>query len=89
MPCRVISHRERWHGVGLGGAPFRVRPSAKGYRLLDVVSVTDATAADQMTWDVTDLGFRMGLSNRVPDVLDAHVGPLVAVEPDTAAGRRR
>jgi len=55
-----------------------VRPSAKGYRLLDVVSVTDATAADQMTWDVTDLGFRMGLSNRVPDVLDAHVGPLVA-----------
>jgi predicted naringenin-chalcone synthase len=30
-----------------------------------------------MTWDVTDLGFRMGLSQRVPDVLDAHVAPLV------------
>jgi predicted naringenin-chalcone synthase len=26
-----------------------------------------------MTWDVTDLGFRMGLSPRVPDVLSRHV----------------
>ncbi len=54
-----------------------VRPASRGYRLLDLVSVTDTTAADHMTWDVTDLGFRMGLSNRVPDVLDLHVGPLV------------
>jgi predicted naringenin-chalcone synthase len=30
-----------------------------------------------MTWDVTDLGFRMGLSPRVPDVLAVHVGPTV------------
>ena len=30
-----------------------------------------------MTWDVTDLGFRMGLSHRVPDVLDGHVSQLV------------
>jgi alkylresorcinol/alkylpyrone synthase len=50
---------------------------SRGYRLLDVVAVTDVTAADQMTWDVTDLGFRMGLSPRVPDVLDAYVAPLV------------
>jgi predicted naringenin-chalcone synthase len=30
-----------------------------------------------MTWDVTDLGFRMGLSARVPDVLSRHVGGVV------------
>lgn len=38
---------------------------------------TDFTAADQMTWDVTDLGFRMGLSPRVPDVLRRHLAPAV------------
>jgi len=54
-----------------------VQPGARGYRLIDVASVTDVTSADHMTWDVTDLGFRIGLSQRVPDVLDAHVGPLV------------
>ena len=52
-------------------------PEASGYELLDVVSVTDVATADYMTWEVTDLGFRMGLSARVPDVLDAHVTPLV------------
>nr|WP_277605575.1 3-oxoacyl-[acyl-carrier-protein] synthase III C-terminal domain-containing protein [Glycomyces sp. L485] len=30
-----------------------------------------------MTWDVTDLGFRMGLSPQVPDALAEHLGPLV------------
>jgi predicted naringenin-chalcone synthase len=30
-----------------------------------------------MTWDVTDLGFRMGLSPRVPQVLAVHVRALV------------
>ena len=30
-----------------------------------------------MTWDVTDLGFRMGLSPQVPEVLSRHVGRLV------------
>src|SRR5207245_2193694 len=52
-------------------------PQARGYEVRDVVSVTDVTTADYMTWDVTDLGFRMGLSSRVPDVLDAHVAGLV------------
>ncbi len=54
-----------------------VRPEGPGYELVDVVSVTDPTTADHMTWDVTDLGFRMGLSHRVPDVLAGYVGPLV------------
>jgi predicted naringenin-chalcone synthase len=48
-----------------------------GYVVKDVVAVTDATTADHMTWDVTDLGFRMGLSPRVPKVLSVHVRDLV------------
>jgi alpha-pyrone synthase len=48
-----------------------------GYAVRETVSVTDATTADHMTWEVTDLGFRMGLSPRVPAVLAVHVRPLV------------
>jgi alkylresorcinol/alkylpyrone synthase len=51
--------------------------AATDLRIVEVASVTDVTTADHMTWDVTDLGFRMGLSSRVPDVLAEHVGPLV------------
>ncbi len=49
-----------------------------GYEVCDVASLTDTSTADQMTWDVTDHGFRMGLSPRVPESLAAHVGPFVA-----------
>jgi predicted naringenin-chalcone synthase len=48
-----------------------------GLELVDVAAVTDHATADHMTWDVTDRGFRMTLSPRVPDVLAAHVGPMV------------
>jgi predicted naringenin-chalcone synthase len=48
-----------------------------GPRLAEVASLTDTTTADHMTWHVTDLGFRMGLSARVPDVLARHVQPLI------------
>src|SRR3954463_1682076 len=51
--------------------------AAHGRRLAGVVARTDASTADHMTWDVTDLGFRMGLSPRVPDVLSRHVGGVV------------
>lgn len=54
-----------------------VLPSGPGYEVLDVDAVTDVTTADMMTWDVTDLGFRMGLSQRVPEVLDGYVAALV------------
>ncbi|MCF6743044.1 type III polyketide synthase [Blastococcus sp. KM273128] len=55
-----------------------VEPGAgRGRRLAGVVARTDASTADHMTWDVTDLGFRMGLSPRVPDVLSRHVGDVV------------
>ncbi len=54
-----------------------VLPSGPGYEVLDVDAVTDVTTADMMTWDVTDLGFRMGLSQRIPEVLDGYVADLV------------
>ena len=40
--------------------------AARGRRLAGIVARTDPSTADHMTWDVTDLGFRMGLSPRVP-----------------------
>jgi len=43
----------------------------------EVVSHTDTTAADYMSWHVTDLGFRMGLSPKVPDALAHHVAPVI------------
>jgi predicted naringenin-chalcone synthase len=54
-----------------------VEPGARGRRLAGVVARTDTSTSDHMTWDVTDLGFRMGLSPRVPDVLSRHVGGVV------------
>jgi predicted naringenin-chalcone synthase len=55
-----------------------VTPGGDGYEVCDVASLTDPSTADHMTWDVTDLGFRMGLSPRVPDVLATHVERFVA-----------
>ena len=53
-------------------------PAGAGVEIVDVVARTDATTTDHMTWDVTDLGFKMGLSPRVPDVLALHVTDVVA-----------
>jgi len=50
---------------------------ARGLELVDVVAKTDVSTVDQMTWDITDLGFRMGLSPKVPDVLARHIEPVV------------
>jgi predicted naringenin-chalcone synthase len=54
-----------------------VTPGGEGYEVRRVASLTDPSTADHMTWDVTDLGFRMGLSPRVPDVLAGHVAGFV------------
>jgi len=55
-----------------------VQPGAgRGYAVRDVVARTDPDTAEYMTWDVTDLGFRMGLSPRVPAVLARHVREVV------------
>jgi predicted naringenin-chalcone synthase len=52
-------------------------PSKPGLEVVDVVARTDVSHQADMTWDVTDLGFRMGLSPRVPDVLAKHVRDVV------------
>ncbi|WP_407676356.1 type III polyketide synthase [Plantactinospora alkalitolerans] len=48
-----------------------------GYAVREVTAVTDTSTADHMTWELTDTGFRMGLSPKVPQVLAAHVTGLV------------
>ncbi|HJV03886.1 MAG TPA: type III polyketide synthase [Actinomycetota bacterium] len=53
-------------------AAVAVRPEGPGLEVVDVVARTAPDAADLMTWDLTDHGFRMGLSPRVP----ATLGPL-------------
>jgi predicted naringenin-chalcone synthase len=55
-----------------------VVPGGPGYEVVRVRSLTDPLTADHMTWEVTDLGFRMGLSPRVPEVLAGHVRGFVA-----------
>ena len=44
-----------------------------GLRIADTAWRTHPDTSDYMTWQVTDLGFRMGLSRRVPDVLGDEV----------------
>jgi predicted naringenin-chalcone synthase len=54
---------------------FVVEPDAPaGLELVRTAAVTAPGTAALMTWDVTDHGFRMGLSPKVPDVLSVHVG---------------
>lgn len=48
-------------------------PSASGLEVVDTIARTDVAHQSYMTWDVTDLGFRMGLSPQVPDILQRHV----------------
>ncbi len=54
-----------------------LEPGGPGLEVVDVVARTDVTTSDHMTWDVTDLGFKMGLSPRVPDVLALHVTDVI------------
>jgi predicted naringenin-chalcone synthase len=48
-----------------------------GFEVVDVVARTDVAHAQKMRWDVTDQGFRMALSPRVPKVLEKHVAGVV------------
>jgi alkylresorcinol/alkylpyrone synthase len=54
-----------------------VRPGTGGLRLVETTARTDASHQDAMTWHITDFGFRMTLSSRVPGVLARHVRPVV------------
>jgi alkylresorcinol/alkylpyrone synthase len=63
-------------------AAVTVLPNGPGLEVVDVVSRTAPESAHLMTWDLTDRGFRMGLSPRVGGVLgpisDQAVGDLLA-----------
>jgi alkylresorcinol/alkylpyrone synthase len=54
-----------------------VRPDGPGLRLIDTAVCTDASHQSAMTWHITDLGFRMTLSPRVPAALATAVAPTV------------
>ena len=58
-------------------AAVAVVPGGPGLEIVDVVAATEPATAGYMTWEVTDHGFRMRLSSRVPSVLDENVGALV------------
>lgn len=53
-------------------AAVAVAPEGPGLEIVDLVSRTDAARMDLMSWDVTNLGFRMRLSSKVPSVLALH-----------------
>ena len=58
-------------------AAVAITPGDRGLGFVDIAAVTDTDSAELMTWDVTDLGFQMGLSPAVPDVLRRHAAPLI------------
>ncbi|CAB4913513.1 unannotated protein [freshwater metagenome] len=51
--------------------------AAAGLEVVDVVARTDTDHREKMRWDVTDQGFRMALSSKVPVVLEQHVEAVV------------
>ena len=59
------------------GALTSVASGHAGFAVVDTVSRTGGQHARLMTWDVTDLGFRMGLSPQVPRVLAEQVEPVI------------
>ena len=54
-------------------AAAAIVPDGRGLEVVDIVARTDTSTADLMSWEVTDHGFRMRLSPKVPNVLDRHV----------------
>lgn len=52
-------------------------PGQLGLAVVDIEAGTDLGAADHISWEVTDLGFHMGLSRQVPALVARHVGPVV------------
>jgi predicted naringenin-chalcone synthase len=72
---QVVSHA--LFGDAAASVVLRPDPVEGALELLEVAAVTDPATSGHMTWEVTDLGFRMGLSPEVPDVLARHVGPAV------------
>lgn len=60
-------------GDGAAAAILTMDERADGPEIVDAYCVADFSAASQMTWEVGDAGFIMGLSSRVPITLRRHV----------------
>ena len=60
-------------GDGAAAAVLSCDEDARGPEIVDVYCMADFSAASQMTWEVGDAGFIMGLSPRVPVTLRRHV----------------
>jgi predicted naringenin-chalcone synthase len=60
---------------GIAAALLSASPEARGPELVDTYCVAVFDAIQQMSWHVTDEGFHMGLSPRVPVTLRRHVYP--------------
>lgn len=59
-------------------AALVIEPDAgSGFEVVDLVATTDHSTADHMSWEITDLGFKMSLSSKVPDVLAQQVGDVI------------
>jgi len=58
-------------GAGVSG------PYAGGVRVLESATQCDYQTLDQMTFSLTDQGFRMYLSSYVPDLLAANIQPFI------------
>ena len=55
----------------------RTEGSGRGLEFLDSAVLTDTSGLGEMSWRVTDQGFKMGLSPKVPNFLGRHVAGLV------------
>ncbi len=53
------------------------REEATGPAVVDVYCATDFSTSEQMSWSVTDTGFMMGLSPRVPASLRRAIRPVI------------
>ncbi|MDN5917070.1 MAG: type III polyketide synthase [Pseudonocardia sp.] len=73
---QVVSHA--LFGDAAAALTLVPEPVDGALEVLDVAAVTDPSTSDHMTWEVTDLGFRMGLSPEVPGVLARHVHAMVS-----------
>ena len=58
-------------------AAVAVTPEGSGLEVVDLISRTDLAGMDLMSWDVTNLGFRMRLSSSVPSVLAGHAAAVL------------
>jgi len=62
---------------GDAAASLIMQSNSAGPQLIDTYCAADFHAIDQMTWDITDDGFLMGLSRRIPISLGRSVTPVV------------